>query len=68
MDNEDSNSQEADSNENSNQTQFIQIENVIKKLIRVLSNAAISPENGSIIIQRDDCIDLLFKILSKFYF
>ena len=45
--------------------QFRSIENVINKVIRVLSNLAISEENGFIIIRRDDCIDLLFKLLSK---
>lgn len=68
LDNEDENNPDMDLAEDPNLTQFHSIENVIKKVIRVLSNAAISPENGLIIISRDDCIDLLFKLLSNFDF
>jgi hypothetical protein len=66
LDNDDSTSQDVDIIDDSNLNQFRSIENVINKVIRVLSNLAISQENGLIIIRRDDCIDLLFKILSKF--
>jgi hypothetical protein len=65
LDNDDSTSQDVDVIDDSNLTQFRSIENVINKVIRVLSNLAISEENGLIIIRRDDCIDLLFKILSN---
>jgi len=67
LDNDDSTSQDVDIIDDSNLNQFRSIENVINKVIRVLSNLAISQENGLIIIRRDDCIDLLFKILSKFF-
>jgi hypothetical protein len=65
LDNESSTSQDVDLTEDANLTQFHSVENVIKKVIRVLSNAAISPENGSIIIRRDESIDLLFRLLSN---
>jgi len=67
LDNDDSTSQDVDIIDDSNLNQFRSIENVINKVIRVLSNLAISQENGLIIIRRDDCIDLLFKILSKVF-
>ncbi|CAF0760869.1 unnamed protein product [Rotaria sp. Silwood1] len=63
IDNNDSISQDVDVVDDSNTNQFRSIENVINKVIRVLSNLAISEENGLIIIRRDDCIDLLFKLL-----
>lgn len=65
FDEDESTSQDVELNEDPNLSQFRSIENVIKKVIRVLSNAAISPENGLIIIRRDDCLELLFKLLSK---
>jgi hypothetical protein len=65
LDNDDSISQDADVKEDSTTSQYRSIENVIMKVIRVLSNTAISPENGLIIIRREDCIGLLFKLLSK---
>lgn len=65
LDNDDSVSQDVDAVDDSNLNQFRSVENVINKVIRVLSNLAISEENGLIIIRRDDCIDLLFKLLSK---
>ncbi|CAF3296967.1 unnamed protein product [Rotaria socialis] len=65
LDNDDSISQDADVTDDSNITQFRSIENVINKVIRVLSNLAISEENGLIIIRRDDCIDLLFKLIKS---
>lgn len=65
LDNDDSVSQDVDAIDDSNLNQFRSVENVINKVIRVLSNLAISEENGLIIIRRDDCIDLLFKLLSK---
>jgi hypothetical protein len=68
LDNDDSTSQDIDIIDDSNLSQFRSIENVINKVIRVLSNLAISQDNGLIIIRRDDCIDLLFKLLSKFFF
>ncbi|CAF4885380.1 unnamed protein product, partial [Rotaria sp. Silwood2] len=55
--------QDIDIIDDPNTNQFRSIENVINKVIRVLSNLAISEENGLIIIRRDDCIDLLFKLL-----
>ena len=66
LDNDDSISQDADVKEDPTTSQYRSIENVIMKVIRVLSNTAISPENGLIIIRREDCIGLLFKLLSKF--
>ncbi|CAF1377610.1 unnamed protein product [Adineta steineri] len=63
LDNDDSTSHDVDIVDDSNLNQFRSIENVINKVIRVLSNLAISQENGLIIIRSDDCIDLLFKIL-----
>jgi len=63
LDNDDSASQDIDTIDDSNINQFRSIENVINKVIRVLSNLAISQENGLIIIRSDDCIDLLFKLL-----
>ncbi|CAF1247866.1 unnamed protein product [Rotaria sordida] len=63
LDTNDSTSQDVDVVDDPNTNQFRSIENVINKVIRVLSNLAISEENGLIIIRRDDCIDLLFKLL-----
>ncbi|UJR24869.1 hypothetical protein I4U23_006238 [Adineta vaga] len=63
LDNDDSVSQDVDHVDDTNLNQFRSIENVINKVIRVLSNLAISQDNGLTIIRRDDCIDLLFKLL-----
>jgi len=68
LDNENSSINDNDLVDDSNANQFRSIENVINKVIRILSNLAISQENGLIIIRKDDCIDLLFKLLSKSYF
>ena len=65
LDNDDSTSEDMDHIDDANLTQFRSIESVINKVIRVLSNLTISEENGLVIIRRDDCIDLLFKLLSK---
>ena len=67
LDNDDSVSQDVDAIDDSNLNQFRSVESVINKVIRVLSNLAISEENGLIIIRRDDCIDLLFKLISKIF-
>ncbi|CAF1501349.1 unnamed protein product [Adineta ricciae] len=63
LDNDETTSQDIDNVDDANLNQFRSIENVINKVIRVLSNLAIAQENGLTIIRRDDCIDLLFKLL-----
>ncbi len=46
-----------------NEADFNETEDVLIKLIRVIANLAINEKIGADISSREDCLDILFKIL-----